>query len=67
MYDRHMTGIHRHLQIAFATEAQVEFSEETAEIACGWPQKNNCWDIGKGRTKPVSSQLILRMTMKMIL
>ena len=31
-------SLSRHLQIAFATEAQVEFSEETAEIACGWPQ-----------------------------
>lgn len=39
----------RDLQIAFVTEAQVEFSEETAEIACGWPQKKNCME-GKGRT-----------------
>ena len=36
-------SVSRDLQIAFVTEAQVEFSEETAEIACGWPKKITAW------------------------
>ena len=32
-------SLSRDLHIAFVTEAEVEFSEETAEIACGWPQQ----------------------------